>query len=313
MKKVSLVFPCFNEEKNVSKMFELCKNTLSPNFSYQYIFINDGSKDNTFLEIRKLVLENKDDEIIGINFSRNFGKESGILAGLEHANGDYTVVIDSDLQQDPKYVNQMVQILNEDDDIDMVSAYQEKRKESKILTFFKNTFYNVINKISDIKFEKNASDFRTFNSKVRDAILDIREYNRFSKGIFSWVGFNTKYIPYEVNERYSGKTSWSFRSLFKYAMEGFLSYSTLPLKISSYIGTITSLAAFIYMIVVFIQKVFFEINVPGYATTIILILLFSGLNFLSLGIIGQYLSKTYMEVKNRPHYLIKNVISNKED
>lgn len=313
MKKVSLVLPCFNEEKNVSKMFELCKNTLSPDFAYQYIFINDGSKDNTFLEIRQLVLDNKSDEIIGINFSRNFGKESAILAGLEHANGDYTVVIDSDLQQDPKYVNQMVQILSEDDDIDMVSAYQEKRKESKILTFFKNAFYNIINKISDTKFEKNASDFRTFNKKVRDAILDIREYNRFSKGIFAWVGFNTKYIPYEVRERNAGETSWSFVKLFRYAMEGFLSYSTLPLKISAYIGSITSLAAFIYMIVVFIQKVFFEINVPGYATTIILILLFSGLNFISLGIIGQYLSKTYMEVKNRPHYLIKSIISNKED
>ena len=311
--KISLVIPCYNEEKNVSKMFELCKNTLSKDFSYQYIFINDGSKDNTFLEIRQLVLENKNDEIIGINFSRNFGKESAILAGLEHANGDYTVIIDADLQQDPKYVNQMVQILNEDEDIDMVSAYQEKRKESKILIFFKNAFYNIINKISDTKFEKNASDFRTFNSKVRDAILDIREYNRFSKGIFAWVGFNTKYIPYEVHERIAGKTSWSFRKLFKYAMEGFLSYSTLPLKISSYIGSVTSLAAFIYMIVVFIQKVFYGINVPGYATTIILILLFSGINFLSLGIIGQYLNKTYMEVKNRPHYLIKNVISNKEE
>lgn len=313
MIKVSLVLPCYNEEKNISKMFYLCQNTLSKDFKYQYIFINDGSKDNTFLEIRQLVLENKTDEIIGINFSRNFGKESAILAGLEQANGDYTVIIDSDLQQDPKYVNQMVKILNEDENIDMVSAYQEKRKESKVLIFFKNAFYSIINKISDTKFEKNASDFRTFNSKVRDAILDIREYNRFSKGIFAWVGFNTKYIPYEVRERNAGKTSWSFSKLFKYAMEGFLSYSTLPLKLSSYIGSMTSLAAFIYMIVVFIQKVFFEINVPGYATTIILILLFSGINFLSLGIIGQYLSKTYMEVKNRPHYLIKNVISNKKE
>ena len=313
MKKISLILPCFNEEENIHEMFNFCKNTLQKGFEYEYIFVNDGSEDNTFNEITTLISNNISENIVGIDFSRNFGKEAAILAGLEKSQGDYIAIIDSDLQQDPKYINEMVEILENDEEIKMVSAYQNKRKESKVLSFFKNSFYILINKISDTKFERNASDFRVFKKIVKEAILEINEYNRFSKGIFSWVGFKTTYIPYTVKERYKGKTSWSFTKLFKYAIDGFVSYSTLPLRISSFVGLITSIASFIYMLVVLVQKIVYGIDVPGYATIVILLLLFSGLNLISLGIIGEYLSKTYMEVKGRPKYLIQNVVENKEN
>lgn len=313
MKRVSLILPCYNEEDNIYEMYKVCQNTLNKNYEYEYIFVNDGSEDSTFLKIQSLARENSSENIIGIDFSRNFGKEAAILAGLEKSSGDYLAIIDADLQQDPKYVNQMVEILEKNENVKMVSAYQDKRKESKILSFFKNSFYVLINKISETKFEKNASDFRVFKEIVKNAILEINEYNRFSKGIFSWVGFNTQFIPYTVNERFRGNTSWSFTSLFKYAINGFVSYSTLPLRISSFVGMITSIVAFLYMLFVLIQKLAFGIAVPGYATIVILILLFSGLNLISLGIIGEYLSKTYMEVKGRPKYLIQNIIENKEN
>ena len=310
MKKVTLVIPCFNEEENIYPFFELCKNTLNPNFKYEFVYVNDGSKDKTFDEITSLVTNNPNNVIIAINFSRNFGKESAILAGLKNSSGDYISLIDADMQQHPKYVNEMVELLENNEDFDLVAAYQKKRKEGKVLTGFKSLFYSLINKISDTKFEKNASDFRTFRRNVAESIIDLDEYHRFSKGIFSWVGFNAHYIPYEVEERKFGKTTWSFQSLTKYAIEGFVGYSTAPLKFATFLGMITSLLSLIYMFWIIIQKLFIGINVEGYATIVSLILLLSGIQLICIGILGEYLARTYIEVKKRPHYIIKNILKN---
>ena len=307
-KTVSLIIPSYNEEKNIGPFFDLCKNTLTDNFLYEYIFINDGSKDKTLFEIKNLVEDFPEEKIIGINFSRNFGKESAILAGLKQASGDYISLIDADLQQHPRYVTQMLDLLEADENLDMVAAYQKERKEGKVLSFFKKTFYSLINKISETEFKDNASDFRTFRSQVKDSILDLDEYNRFSKGLFSWVGYNTKFIEYVVDERINGKSSWSFTSLTKYALEGFVGYSILPLRVASFLGAITSFIAGIYMVYVIIKKLLGNVYVSGYTTIVSLILLFSGLILLSLGIIGEYIAKIYLEVKDRPHYIIKEII-----
>lgn len=308
MKNISIIVPSYNEEKNIIPFFELCKKELNNEHKYEYIFINDGSSDDTFNKIKELKAIYPNENIIGINFSRNFGKESAILAGLNYANGEYISLIDADLQQNPKYINEMVDILEYNDDVDGVSAYQDVRNEGGVLKFFKSLFYNWINKLSDVKLRKDASDFRTFRKEIRDSIVSMNEYNRFSKGIFAWVGYNIEYIPYTVEERLHGKTKWSFKSLTKYAIEGFVGYSTAPLKFSTILGMFTSIISILYLIIVIIQKLFIGIEVEGFATIICLILFFAGVQLLSLGIIGEYLAKTYLEVKKRPHYLIKNVI-----
>lgn len=310
MKKVSLVIPCYNEADNILPMFNLCKKTLNKDFHYQYVFVNDGSKDSTYQEITNLIENEKNEEIIGINFSRNFGKESAILAGLKNASGDYISLIDADLQQHPKYVNEMVQLLENNHSLDLIACYQKERKERSILKGFKSLFYSLINKISDTKFEKNASDFRTFRRNVLDSIIDLNEYHRFSKGLFAWVGFNTHFIPYEVEERKFGKSAWSFKSLTKYAIDGFVGYSTVPLKLATYLGIITSFISIIYMLWTVIGTVFFGNDVAGYTTIVTLILILSGIQLTCIGILGEYLAKTYLEVKRRPHYIIKDIIKN---
>lgn len=307
MKKVSIIIPSYNEEENISKFFEMAENTLIKDFDYQYIFINDGSQDQTAQEIQKLIETKQNKEIIGLNFSRNFGKESAILAGLEHADGDYVSLIDADMQQHPKYVNQMLNLLENDADLDIVACYQEKRKEGCFISSLKGMFYHLINKMSDIKFKKNTSDFRTFRKSVADAILDMPEYNRFSKGIFSWIGFNTKFIPYTVEKRQYGKTSWSFSSLVKYAIDGFFGFSIVPLRIATLLGIFTSIAALIYFIIVLIQKLFIGIDLQGYPTIVSLILLLSGVQLICMGIIGEYLGRTYLETKKRPNYIVKSI------
>ncbi len=307
MKKVSLIIPSRNEEQNIADFFALAEQTLKPDFAYQYIFVNDGSKDKTLTSIQNLISANPDKEIIGIDFSRNFGKEAAILAGLKQADGDYISLIDADLQQHPKYINQMTAMLEQNPDLDMIACYQDKRKEGLLIKGFKNLFYRLINQASDTKFEKNASDFRTFRKNVAQSILTMGEYHRFSKGLFAWVGFNVAYIPYQVEERRHGKSNWSFRSLTRYAFDGFFDYSILPLRIATYLGFFTSFAALVYFIVILIQKFSVGIEVKGYATIVSLILLLSGVQLICMGIIGEYLARTYMQSKQRPHYLIKKI------
>lgn len=274
--KISLIIPCYNEAENIFPFYELCKNNFGElEKRVEYIFVNDGSSDTTYEEIKRLINQ-KCANIIGLNFSRNFGKEAAILAGLNRCTGDFVTIIDADLQQHPKYVVQMISFLENNPTYDCVACYQEKRKESVVLTSVKKIFYRLINAISEVNFEENASDFRTFRKNMVKAILELKEYYRFSKGIFSWVGFNTYYMPYEVERRAFGRTSWSFRKLVRYAVDGFAGFSTVPLKIATWVGSISFLLSIIYFIVVLIEKLTQGISISGYATIVCLILLMGG-------------------------------------
>ena len=227
---------------------------------------------------------------------------------MRHTIGEHVCFIDADMQQRPEVALEMYRKLLSDEDLDCVAAYQEQRKESKVLTFFKNCFYRLINKMCDIDFVQGASDFRILKRPMVDAILSLPEYYRFSKGIFSWVGFNTFFMPYEVQERNSGKSSWNFMKLFKYAIEGIVGYTTTPLQISTVLGVIVSALAVIYMVFIIVKTLITGIDVPGYATTLSFVLLLGGIQLLMLGIIGEYLAKAYIQGKNRPVYIEKEVL-----
>ena len=311
--KLKLVIPCYNEEKNIEPFMKCCIETFGNNKNIEYIFINDGSKDNTFSEIKKIVEKYNTENILGINFSRNFGKEAAMLAGLKKSKGTYTALIDADLQQHPKYIKKMLEYIEEHNEYDCITCYQEKRKEKKLIIWLKEKFYSLINKISEVPFYKNASDFRLFNRKVLNSILEMKEYYRFSKGIFSYVGFNTYYMPYEVNERLYGTSSWSLFGLFKYAFNGIVGFSVAPLKLSTILGLIIMLFSFIYLIIVIIKKIAVGIAISGYPTIICLILIFGGLQMFLLGIIGEYLGRVYVELKKRPIYIIKDEVSRKKE
>ena len=308
---ISLVIPCYNEEKNVSLFYKECSCIFNKNkLNVQYIFINDGSRDETFNEIRNLASENKN--IVGISFSRNFGKESAIYAGLKKSNGKYTCIIDADLQQNPMYVVEMYNYILNNTEYDSVCCYQEKRKEGFIKSILKKIFYKFINSISDVKFYKNASDFRLFNRKVLNSLLELKEYYRFSKGFFSWIGYKTYYMPYEVENRKYGKTTWSLFSLFRYAVDGIVGFSIRPLKIATFVGIVSFIMSVLYLIIILIQKLFVGISISGYATIVCLILFFGSLQMIFLGIIGEYLGRTYMETKKRAIYIIDEEINGNE-
>ncbi len=308
MTKLSLIVPCYNEEQNVEAFYARCQEVF-PTDQYEVVFVNDGSKDGTYKKLQKLHEEH--DNILVVNFSRNFGKESAIYAGLHYASGSYISIIDADLQQDPEIVRNMVNILEEKPDIDVVAAYQAQRHEGKLMSWCKDRFYKFINRLSEVDLRENASDFRTFRASVQKALLVMPEYFRFSKGLFSWVGFETEYIPYEAAERFAGTTKWSFTKLLKYAMEGIISFSTLPLQLATFFGAIVSAIAIIYGIVIIAQTLITGIDVPGYATTIVVVLFLGGVQLLVMGILGEYLAKTYIQGKHRPVYIAKNVLEKK--
>lgn len=310
--KLSLVIPCFNEEQNILPFYQACVAAFEHKIeSYEMIFINDGSHDRTWEELKKLNARYSEVKIL--NFSRNFGKEAAMYAGLQKARGEYVSVIDADLQQDPCYVVEMLSFLDDHEEYDSVAMYQEQRNEGKVLSFFKKSFYRMINTVSDTNFYSGASDFRTFRHYVVDSILEMKEYFRFSKGIFSWVGFQTYYMPYVARDRQQGTTSWSFWKLMKYAIDGIVSFTTFPLRLSTYIGSFISVLSFIYMFAVIAQKLIWGISVPGYATIIVLILFIGGIQLIALGIIGTYLSRVYMEEKKRPIYIAKEYIDGDEE
>lgn len=312
--QLSLICPCYNEGGNVKRFFEVCVHAFENKIdSYEFVFINDGSKDNTWDELNTLYENNPYANIKLINFSRNFGKESAMYAGLQKAEGEYICIIDTDLQQPPQKVVEMVDILTKNEEFDCVAACQKRRKEGKVLSAFKSLFYKVINKSCEIDFQSGASDFRTFRKNVKDAILSMGEYHRFLKGIFSWVGFNTHFIEYQAEERTAGETSWSFWKLCKYAFSGIVSFSTLPLKIATIIGSAFSAFSLMYTIVVAVQKVLFDIAIPGYATTIVLISLIGGIQLLCLGILGEYISLIFIQSKQRPICVIKEYKNNRDD
>lgn len=311
--KLSLVVPCYNEEGNVEKFYSEVKRVFDGCVEdYEFVFVNDGSKDETYHKLKKLYEEHKESQIQVLSFSRNFGKEAAIYAGLKSVKGDLVCLIDADLQQRPEVVLRMLDVMQKNEEIDCVTAYQDERKESRLMTAMKSAFYKIINGIADVPFVNGASDFRLMKRKMVDAVIEMGEYHRFSKGIFSFVGFNTEYIPYTVEERESGESKWGFRKLFKYAIEGIVSFTTFPLKLSTYIGLFSSFASIIYLIVVVIQKLAFGINVPGYATIVVLVLLLGGLQLFCLGLLGEYLSKIYVQVKNRPIYILKEHLGSKD-
>lgn len=306
--KLSLVIPCYNEEDNVQPMYELVVKTFKQcGYAYEIIFVNDGSSDGTYTRLKELHAQAQV-KVKVVSLSRNFGKEAAIFAGLKESRGDYVSLIDADLQQDPSLVKEMVRRLDANEDIDCVTAFQEERHESKALRFFKSGFYRLMNRLTEIEFKDGASDFRTMRRNMVDAILQMTEYYRFSKGIFSWVGFNNQYIPYIANARAAGKSKWSFRQLFKYAIDGIVGFTTAPLRIATVIGLLSSLCSVLYMVIVVIQKLFFDTAVSGYATIVVLILLIGGLQLFGLGMIGEYLGRTYVESKRRPIYIARKVL-----
>ncbi len=306
--KLSLVVPCFNEAENISlfqnaviQAFDGC------GYDYEIIFIDDGSKDATLHELRT-AFKKQQCPIKVISFSRNFGKEAGIYAGIKHASGEYISLIDADLQQRPEIVRNMVEILDEKPEFDIVAAYQDRRGESKLLSFFKKTFYRLINRLSSIDLKSDASDFRTFRRSVAESILKLAEYHRFSKGIFAWVGYNTCYIPYVACKRAAGKTKWSFRKLMNYAIDGIIGYSTTPLRGATILGMLTAAAALVYLVIVILQKLITGIDIPGYATIIVLILFLGSMQLFCIGIIGEYVGRTFEQSKDRPIYIAKEIM-----
>ena len=311
MRKISMIVPCYNEEGNVKLFFEDVKKTYegSDKYKIELIFIDDGSTDNTLKELKQIV-KNKVFDTRIISFSRNFGKESVIYAGLKYASGEYTVLIDADMQQPPSLTLKMVDTLDNDDDCDCVCYYQSDRIESKAMIWLKKEFYKVMNKISDVKMIQGASDFRMFRTNVKEAILSLEEHCRFTKGIFSWVGFNTCYLPYTPLKRATGNSKWKPYKLMKYGLSGIVSFSTTPLRLATFLGFILSFLSVFYLLIVIIQKIFFEINIPGYPTLVTCILLIGGIQLFCLGIIGEYISKMYLETKKRPVYIVKEEISN---
>lgn len=306
MEKISIVVPCYNEEKNINNFYEEMIKTLEKvkeNYSYEIIFVNDGSNDQTEIEVKKV--RKTDKNVILISFSRNFGKEAAIYAGLNNATGDLVALIDADLQHPPVTILEMIKGINEG--YDVVATKRKNRKgEPVIKSVFSKLFYKMMRMF--IPIEKDVQDFRLMKKEVVDAILSLKEYNRFSKGIFTWVGFNIKYIEIENIERKAGKTKWSFKKLFSYAIEGITSFTTAPLKASTLMGFCISIIAIISTIVIILQTLIYGKDVPGYASIITAILFMGGVQLISIGILSEYISKMYLEIKKRPKYIIKEKI-----
>ncbi len=306
--KLSLVVPCYNEAESVPLFQDAALSAFANcGYDYEIVFVDDGSSDATMHQLRKIYNQQKCPVKV-ISFSRNFGKEAGIYAGIQHADGEYIALIDADLQQRPEIVRDMVAILDKKPELDMVTAYQDRRSEGRVLSFFKKSFYKLINKISKTQLKADASDFRTFRRTVAESILSMTEYHRFSKGLFAWVGFNTCYIPYTAHKRVAGKTKWSFRKLFNYALEGIIGFTTAPLRIATVIGMLTAVAAFLYLIAVVVEKFVWGIAIPGYATIIVLILLLGSVQLLCIGIIGEYVGRIFEQGKDRPIFIIKELL-----
>lgn len=310
--KLSIIVPIYNEEGNIESLYnKIVKECI--NVKYEIIFINDGSTDKTNEKINNIY--NKDKKHIKIiEFSRNFGKDAAMLAGLKHSSGEYTAVIDSDLQQNPKYLSAMLKHLETHPDTDQIAMVMKNRKKEKLFTrISKNIFYFIINHLSDTKFVNGASDFRMFRRNVVEAICELNENNRFSKGIFSWIGFNTEYMYYEVEKRHSGKTKFNTKKQLKYALDGIINFSNFPLRISTISGMCFSLIAFIYFIGLLVKTLILGKDVPGYASILCSILFIGGLQLFIIGLIGEYISKTYIESKKRPNYICKNKKGFKDD
>lgn len=306
--KLSLVVPCYNEAENVAAFQDAVITAFDGcGYDYEIVFVDDGSRDATFFQLRKLY-DAQRCPVKVVSFSRNFGKEAAIYAGLKETAGEYVTFIDADLQQRPEIARNMVEILEQKPEYDLVAAYQDRRGEGKVLSFFKKSFYKIINHLSDVNLHADASDFRTMRRNVADSIIALGEYHRFSKGIFAWVGFNTCFIPYTACERAAGVSKWNFRKLFNYAVEGIIGYSTKPLRIATFLGGFTAVIAFLYLIIVILEKLFTGIDIPGYATIVVLILFLGSMQLFCIGIIGEYVGRTFEQSKNRPIYIAREIL-----
>ena len=306
---VSVIVPCYNEQESLPLFYDEISKVFQKNqIAYELVFVNDGSSDDTLKELKEL--SRKDSKVIYLSFSRNFGKESAMFAGFCNASGDYVVVMDADLQDPPSLLPKMLKIL-ENEDYDSVATRRISRiGEPPVRSWFAKRFYRLINKISDVNIMDGARDFRLMRKNMAEAIISMDEYNRFSKGIFGWIGFRTYWMPYENVERVAGKTKWNFWKLTKYAIDGITNFSQAPLSIASWFGMVMTAMSFIFLAVIIFRKLLFGDPVAGWASTICIIIFIGGLQMFCLGIIGQYLAKTYMETKHRPHFIISE--SNRE-
>lgn len=310
MKKVSIIVPCYNEQESLPIFYQEAVSVIKKTgYDYEFLFVNDGSKDGTLTILRELAAQ--DEHITYLSFSRNFGKEAAMFAGFCNASGDYVAVMDADMQDPPALLPQMLEIL-ESGEYDSVATRRENREgEPPIRSFFARMFYRIINKISDADIVDGARDFRLMKREMVDAIVEMGENNRFSKGIFGWVGFRTYWLPYKNVERIAGETKWSFWKLFKYSIDGIVNFSQVPLSIASIGGIILTLVAFIMVVVVAIRKLIFGDPVDGWASLVCIITFIGGIELFCMGIIGQYIAKIYLETKRRPHYIVLE--TNKKD
>lgn len=307
MKKISIIVPTYNEQEVIEMFYnETSKvlQSLMDKYTYEIIFVDDGSQDETLNKLKEL--NNLDKKVNIISFSRNFGKEAGMYAGLKNATGDICVVMDSDLQHDPNIILQMLKYIEEG--YDTVTTIRNRKGESKIKSFFSKIFYKLMQSEDEISLKQGSQDFRMMTKNVVEAILSLEEYNRFSKGIFSWVGFKTKYIEVQNRTRAAGETKWNYKKLFRYALEGLTSFSVKPLKIATISGGIISILSLVLAIEIVVQTLIQGKDVPGYASIITSVLFIGGIELISIGILSEYVGKMYLEIKNRPKYIIKEKI-----
>ena len=305
MEKCSIVVPCYNEEEALPFFYEAVEKVLQtmPEPEFEYIFVDDGSRDGTLRVLREMA--EKDSRVHYVSFSRNFGKEAAMLAGLEESDGDYVVIMDADLQDPPELLPEMYKAVKEEG-YDCAATRRVNRKgEPPIRSMFAKMFYRIMNKIAKVNMMDGARDFRFMKRVMVDAILSMREYHRFSKGIFGWVGFNTKWIDFTNRERVAGKTKWSFFTLFKYSLEGILAFSTAPLEWASFVGLFFCVLAIGFLLFLFIRAILYGDPVSGWPSLACMITFFAGLQLFVTGIIGMYLAKAYSEIKNRPVYIVR--------
>ena len=304
-KLLSIIVPCYNEQESAPLFYNAVHELEDklPSVDLEFVFVDDGSKDKTLEVLREL--NQKDGRVHYVSFSRNFGKEAGIFAGLENATGDYVVIMDADLQDPPALLPQMVEILDSGEYERVATRRVDRKGEPPIRSFFARQFYKLMNKISSADIVDGARDYQMMTRKVVDAILAMGEYNRFSKGIFGWVGFKSKWLEFENVERIAGETKWSFWKLFVYAIDGIVAFSTAPLTLVSIFGLLMCIIAFIFIIIIIVRTLIFGDPTNGWPSMVCIILLVSGIQMLCLGIVGQYMAKTYLETKDRPKYLVQ--------
>ena len=300
---LSIIIPAYNEEGNIIELNKVLNNTLK-NLEYELIYINDGSTDKTLEKIK--TISNNISNIKYISFSKNFGKDAAIYAGLKYSQGEYTCIIDSDLQQNPKYILKMLEYLKKHEATDqIVMVMKNRNKENVFQRISKKIFYDIINKLSDTKLINGASDFRMFRKNIKKSILSLSEKNRFTKGMFSWIGFNTEYMYYNVDDRFSGKTKFTTKKQIEYALTGITNFSTKPIELATIIGLAIFIISLIYIIVTIFQVLIYGRDVPGYASLLIISLFMGSIELIFIGLLGTYIGKTYKETKNRPLYIEK--------